>query len=543
MTEDQVYALLYLAAGTVGLVVAGLVWRVHRRWPAPRYLAFALAASSVWALGSLSSVLVADANRSAVVTVTVFPSVAMSVGAFLCMLSAVADRSWRPGLGMRRALVAHPAVMLLLGATNDLHHLVLAPSGTGDGYRFALLFWVHTAYSYGLVVVGVTRVVRARRHAPALRDAQLTIMLAAGCVPGLTVAAQIGYMVAAERVVNDLSPVAFLIAGLIDAHAVLRRGTLKVLPIARAQVLDHLGDVVVVRDDSGQVIDLNLAARRLLERLGAPPDREDGAPPDLGPLAELVRAGSGEHLLDTADGPRVLDVRSTPLTDPGGRSVGTVLVARDVTVEVTRRVELAHANDALREHVEIIEQLRAEVAEQAVRDAMTGLHNRRHLDGALADLAVDLGAGAEPASVIMLDADHFKQVNDEHGHAVGDRLLAEIARVMADTVRPGETVARYGGEEFVVVLPATGAQEAWRRAEELRRRCARVEVPVRGGGRLGVTVSAGVTTSDQGRTSASALLDAADAALYEAKRQGRARTCASPAGTPVTLLARPRARA
>ncbi|WP_250445893.1 diguanylate cyclase [Actinotalea sp. C106] len=538
MTADQGFALLYLCAAMTGFVVAGLWWE-QRRSTAARYLAATLGASAVWALGSVVVVLSAEAQRYALVPVTVFPAAALSVGTFFCLLAAVADRSWHPGPAVRAQLVGHPVVMLLLGATNDAHHLILAPAGPGDEYRLTSLFWVHTAYSFSLIGVGLVRAVRARRHAPVLRSARITVILVAGCLPSLTVIVQIAYMTAAGTVINDLSPVAFLVAGLVAAHAVRRRGVLAVVPVARAQVLDRLGDVVLVLDEDGQLIDLNLAARDLLERLDVPiVDPGSGAPQGLGPLADLVRAGTGEHLLETADGHRMLDVRATPLTDRRDRPVGTALVARDVTTEVAHRVELAQANQALREHVETIDQLRAEVAEQAVRDAMTGLHNRRHLDAALADLETDLVAGAGRASVIMLDADHFKQVNDEHGHAVGDRLLAEIAHVMAAAAQPGETVARYGGEEFVMVLPETGEEEALRRAEELRLRCGRVEVPVRGGGTLSVTVSAGVAASGPGRTTPSALLDAADSALYEAKRQGRAQTCVAP----LSRLVRPHAR-
>jgi diguanylate cyclase (GGDEF)-like protein len=144
-------------------------------------------------------------------------------------------------------------------------------------------------------------------------------------------------------------------------------------------------------------------------------------------------------------------------------------------------------------------------------------------------------AGLE-LTALLIDADHFKRVNDEFGHAVGDQVLIELARTLGRNLRPSDLLARFGGEEFVLVLPGLGAEAGLRRAEELRMHCAGIElrgdpVPVK------VTVSIGVAVyPTHGRTPAE-LTQAADAALYQAKAAGRNQVVM--AGAPTAAAAEP----
>lgn len=151
-------------------------------------------------------------------------------------------------------------------------------------------------------------------------------------------------------------------------------------------------------------------------------------------------------------------------------------------------------------------------------DPLTGLCNRRGLEERWAALSAHA-----PYSVLAIDADHFKRVNDEHGHAVGDQALQHLAELMRRCVRPSDTVARLGGEEFLVLYPHTDVEHALERAEGLRALVERS--PMRMGEKsLGLTVSVGVAGAAVPLPAAS-LIAEADLALYEAKRQGRNRVC------------------
>ncbi len=159
----------------------------------------------------------------------------------------------------------------------------------------------------------------------------------------------------------------------------------------------------------------------------------------------------------------------------------------------------------------------------ASRDALTGIANRGELEKQLQRLfdERDLGETSD-FSVLFLDIDHFKSINDTHGHSVGDRVLIAVTRLLQSELYSGELVARYGGEEFVVLCPATDLSAAVRKAERLR--TALMETSIGDEERLRITASLGAAQWEPGDTP-EGLLRRADAALYHAKESGRNRTC------------------
>jgi diguanylate cyclase len=212
----------------------------------------------------------------------------------------------------------------------------------------------------------------------------------------------------------------------------------------------------------------------------------------------------------------------------GPEALGAVLqrlVAE--TREVTRRSDAAARR--LTETARKTQELHAELAEarrQATTDPLTGLANRRCLDEALR-------AGLEetatvPLALIMVDVDHFKAVNDTHGHHVGDDVLRLLAVTLSQAIGKDALAARFGGEEFCVILHGAGLQEAARAAEAIRLCVGNASLLIRQTGqRLGVTVSLGLAMAEPGEAAAG-LIQRADASLYEAKRGGRNRVCTDP---------------
>lgn len=201
-----------------------------------------------------------------------------------------------------------------------------------------------------------------------------------------------------------------------------------------------------------------------------------------------------------------------------------------------RSLEVYHLNrsleamtQALRAHeTELEEQVRIRTIEleQAIIlleqlssvDALTGVFNRRRLEERLKEWMLLFQRSQRPFSVLLLDIDHFKSVNDNYGHDVGDQVLRTFAQVMRSAVRTTDFVARYGGEEFVVVLPETGdVSAAAEVAEKIRQSVEATEFPVP----RRVTVSIGISLSQTEDESVAALLKRADMALYAAKAAGR----------------------
>ena len=160
------------------------------------------------------------------------------------------------------------------------------------------------------------------------------------------------------------------------------------------------------------------------------------------------------------------------------------------------------------------------------RDALTGLANRRQFGLALAREIDRVARSGEPALVLMADIDHFKRVNDTHGHAVGDGVLKAVAQRLLDCVRPMDTVARYGGEEFAIILPNCPPAFGLTVAERIRRHVEQSPVMLDNIAPIGVTISLGGAFAPQWVRSTAALwLERADQQLFRAKAEGRNRAC------------------
>ena len=220
------------------------------------------------------------------------------------------------------------------------------------------------------------------------------------------------------------------------------------------------------------------------------------------------------------------DMLTVPITDVDGELVGIISVDEPVDGLLPDRAHIqAIEFFAAQCAVAIIHARRyEEVQAEALTDALTGLANRRALDAAVARAINGARGDATACAVLFIDIDHFKDINDTLGHAVGDAVLQRVGRGLRDRLRRGDLLARYGGEEFVALLSDTDADAAVRLAETLRRRIATLDFePLTGG--LPVRVSIGVAQLSESRMNAVALISAADAAMYEAKRQGRDRVC------------------
>jgi diguanylate cyclase (GGDEF)-like protein len=263
--------------------------------------------------------------------------------------------------------------------------------------------------------------------------------------------------------------------------------------------------------------------------------------PDDDPICGAVaRTGEPLRIDDTAHDPRYTNFQGkhvsagafvcVPMRAPGkSRLVGVFSVLRRNPAEGTAAefgdgdvrllTSLASYTALALVHAEATQRIR----DLADTDELTGLANRRHLMSETAREVVRADRTGEPLSALMIDLDHFKRINDERGHLVGDIVLRAVAQALAATVRKTDRCARYGGEEFVVILPASPKPDAMAVAEKLRQTVA--DLAPEG---IPVTVSIGVASLPTDATTAERLLDAADQALLLAKRAGRDRVEAAP---------------
>jgi diguanylate cyclase (GGDEF)-like protein len=190
---------------------------------------------------------------------------------------------------------------------------------------------------------------------------------------------------------------------------------------------------------------------------------------------------------------------------------GEAFNRRDIEIldSIAPQIAVAIDRSALRDKA-------GEYAQLSITDALTGLLNRRYLEERFTEEIKRSNRTGEAISFVMLDVDEFKSYNDKFGHPAGDEALRIVGRVLKDTLRGADVPARYGGEEFAILLPQTTAEEAETIAERIRRNVELTEFPKRK-----VTISVGIASRTAVLNNVPDLIDAADKALYQAKRLGR----------------------
>ena len=296
--------------------------------------------------------------------------------------------------------------------------------------------------------------------------------------------------------------------------------------------LQHVADTALELL-GGDHASVRLCGRDGLMQVGARAGVGSSAPPPPfrrgeGILGWVAETGQIARIDDSRREPRFLDRRergfevgsllSVPVAGPEG-TLGVLSVSSPTRAAFDRRKEaiatLLACSAAQALHT-------AELRQLTLTDSHTLAYNRRYLQPRLQEEMERAQRGGEPLSLLLLDLDHFKRVNDQHGHGVGDAVLAVFADCVRRCVRAVDVLVRRGGEEFVLVMPSTDAEAAQRVADRIRERVGSEPLSIRDGLCLAQTVSIGLAMWN-GHETPDALEERADQAMYEAKRRGRNR--------------------
>jgi len=523
------YTLLYLLAAGVSAVAAFVVFR-YRSAPGGWWLFLWNLAAVAWSLAEAfdySSVTLASHVTSG--QFSYFGATTVPV-LFLLFALSFSGRARKPVGWQALLLFVIPLISIVAAFTNHLHHLVwpgftiLAGRPNIIVYQHGPVYWLVTIYSLVLVFIATLLLVETAVRARGVYRSQSAALVAAAFFPWV---GELVYSLAPERFAGFDPALTLTVSAAILAVTVSRLKLLDLVMVPREVLVEEMSDGLVVLDREARILEINPAATRMLGLAKTPVP----GTPALEMFADWSQEGKDalaavyEERTSTLASPTgaFLGVERSRLAGGSAEQFRDLFILHDITCQVEAEQALHRAYEDLSSRMEEIERLQEELQEQAMRDPLTGLHNRRYL---AEELERELGRASRDSrrvSVVMLDVDHFKDVNDTYGHAAGDEMLRAIAAELLEGTRRCDITCRYGGDEFVVVLPNAGSNSAMARAEAWRTRLAEVMGGI-GDGRVNATVSMGVATFPEHATTMDDLVAAADRAVYASKDAGRDRS-------------------
>jgi diguanylate cyclase (GGDEF)-like protein len=529
------YVVVFAITALISTLAAGIAW-ARRRTPGAPTLALVMAAVTLWvAAAGLEAAAVPVRDKVFWSTVGYVGGNATVLLWLVFILEYTDHQRW---LNPRRLALLSiiPIFNVVAAVTNDWHRLLwtdFTPGPTGTNliiYHHGPLYVVVVAATLILTMAGTLLLVRAAIGPNALHRRQAGIVLAASVVPWI---ASLLYSVELTPFPGlDLVPGSFVVSGAILLWGLLRIQILDLVPVARDAIIERMSDGVLVVDAQDRIVDLNPAAMELLgvasNSIGQPAPGLLEKWPAILASCHNADGFQAEIALDPGAS-RFADLRVSPLRDRRGRVTGRLLVIRDISQRKQTEAAVRMANQRLQEQLAEINELHAKLREEAIRDALTTLFNRRYLDETLPRELSRAARDRFPLSVVMLDVDDFKQLNDKYGHEAGDTILKAIGPFLRAQIRAGDIACRFGGEEFVVVMPNTPAETACQRADAWRDWFGQLVTTFRQC-QLQGTISVGVAAFPEHGQTAAELLRAADMALYAAKSAGRNQVVAWHAG-------------
>jgi len=508
--ESVPFIIIWLAGGFLCAAMAVVAWK-RRALPSAGSFAGLMAAVAIYAIASSFEIAGGTLERMRFWIDVEYVGIAFIPAFFI--LIAVWSTGQERCLSRRATMILFvmSSVILLVKLTDRAHHLFYRELGVHTAGPFPVariapgpFYWILIGYLHLSLLMGTILFLRMWLRAAPSGRRQAALLFFGTLAPW---AANFIYLIGRSPWGLDLSPIGFVVTGPLFMWGCLRFRLLDLTPAARDTVFESMRDAVLVLDPMNRVVDFNRAAREFLPGLsrsgiGRPAAELLQDHPEL--ARQLAEGETPEVKLQVPDGSgrRAFQSRLSLIYDRRKRLLGRTLVLSDVTAQ---------------------ERLFKALEAQATTDGLTGVLNRRHFLELVRREIARAKRYRRPFSVMIMDLDHFKQVNDVHGHEAGDQALRAVALICRARLRESDLFARFGGEEFVFLLPETPPDEALALAERLCTRIASAPLLIRGA-EIGLTVSFGVAgVQDPETVDWDALLKQADQALDEAKSMGRNR--------------------
>jgi len=435
---------------------------------------------------------------------------------FVFSLYYTNHRHWLT-LPLRIALASFVFFTIAVVFTNEIHHWYWTEITMAAGFPETLseqgfFFWIYAVCMYSLVLVSVVIYYNYYRTVPVYFRRQSVLMVIGTFVPlGIRILEDVIGWDPFPKIDNVI--LFLLLSAILYAIALFRFSALEIVPIAHSLVVQTINSGIIVLDVLGHVVEMNPFAKSLL---GADTKTSIGQPLDLvlknGPKIkyspQMTEQIQEEIAFETSGQPRYFIVQVSPIRDQQNNLIGHVISLVDITDRKKAELELERL---------------------ARTDVLTEATNRRHFF-ALAELEFErFKRYGHPLAILLMDMDHFKRINDTHGHQAGDFVLKSFVSTCQKHLRTTDIFARYGGEEFICLLYEVDHKQALETAERLRKAIADTRFDF-AGKTIPVTTSIGLAFAQANQT-LDAVITLADRALYESKNNGRNRVTTANAGS------------
>lgn len=421
-------------------------------------------------------------------------------------------------------LCVEPILTLIILWTDPWHGLFFAGKRTpssSDIFEGGLWFWLNIVYVYALILVSVFIIIRGFLRTRGIFRQQYGLILIGACIPPLI--NLLRFMGVSPFPGMDPTPIMFIFQGLFYTVGIYRFSIFDLVPVAKEALLETMPEGLLVVDDRWRVVEINQSALALLQQdrttvIGA---NIVSALRQWPELEALIRRGDRVPIsFQVKYQKKFLGVNITPLYNREQQITGRLVTWQDITKQLQIEARLEEANQKLRAQLREIKSLQASLEDQVIRDPLTNLLNRRFLEEALPKEVARAQRKEYPVTILIIDIDEFKLVNDTYGHAAGDLILQNLGRLLSKQTRKDDIAVRLGGEEFLILLTEVGLEQGMKRAEDIRRLIEKMRSEV-DEFRVGITVSIGVAEFPSSSKEIRDVMRKADQAMYRAKFKGR----------------------
>jgi diguanylate cyclase (GGDEF)-like protein/PAS domain S-box-containing protein len=521
------YVIFALFSALISLIASLIAWR--RTAPGSLMLSLLLLSMMIWSGFYSTRWLDVSLGIKIFLFNTMFMGAAALPTLFLLfVLGFTRNDTWFTRRNLL-LLSVQPVISVLFQWTNQYHHLLyLSMKAVQENNVMTLEFvrgpwyFVNVVYSYLIIGIALFLLAQGTLRSGPLYLNQYRLILAGSILPWMSsIYSEYNFDMLHGL---DLAPLTFGLSGIIFVFAIQNIRFMDLIPVARSHLIENLGDGILVLDAQNRIVDINPAMENFMESNVSSYIGKNALEVFYTQIEKidllLDEMEARIELKVPKDPSRYLDLRVTPLYDKNQLLNGRLMVFHDITERKQVEKRLRYVNDRLQTQLIEIGLLQSKLREQAIRDPLTNLFNRRYLEETLDRELARAMREDYPVCIIMIDLDHFKRINDTYGHEAGDQVLKALAVTLSEECRRGDFACRYGGEEFVVVMPNITMDTAYERAENIRQSLNSLSVPYKQHN-LTITISMGIACHPTNGESREMILRAADQAMYGAKKAGR----------------------